>query len=180
MHFWRPIGCVWQQTRMHCSYYRMPKNNNNFFSTHSQLSGQPENNTKTSFSHSPSPFPCNHCQYWHLYCFTILGSTPNVIHSVEQRLLRNRLRSDAATFRNLLRERLQRAFTHTNQLHWTAQYTLCIQIAFTSELAICTYKLYCAQKIFKKNTSQLRWQYGRKSIYKNFINTSRSKASCFL
>ena len=29
-------------------------------------------------------------QYWHLYCFAILGSTSTVIHSVKQRLLRNR------------------------------------------------------------------------------------------
>ena len=28
-------------------------------------------------------------QYWHLYCFAILGSTSAVIHSVNQRLLRN-------------------------------------------------------------------------------------------
>ena len=32
-------------------------------------------------------------QYWHLYCFTILGSTSTVIHSVKQRLLKNRPRS---------------------------------------------------------------------------------------
>ena len=32
-------------------------------------------------------------QYWHLYCFAILGLTSTVIHSVKQRLLRNQPRS---------------------------------------------------------------------------------------
>ena len=43
---------------------------------------------------SPSiPFPQYFLQlqqYWHLYCFAILVSTSTVIHSVKQRLLRNR------------------------------------------------------------------------------------------
>ena len=79
---------------------------------------------KTFFVHAPSPFPGN-ClqllQWWHLHCFAILGSTFILIHSVKQRLLRNRPGSDAATSRDFLRERLQRAFTRANQLHWTAQ-----------------------------------------------------------
>ena len=37
-------------------------------------------------------------QYWHLYCFTILGSTSTVIYSVKQRLLRNQPRSNTATY----------------------------------------------------------------------------------
>ena len=58
----------------------------------------------------------------------------SVIHNMKQRLLRNRPGSDAATSHNFLRERLQRAFTRANQLHWTAHkynfinymlYTLC-------------------------------------------------------
>ena len=49
--------------------------------------------------------------------FAILGSTSIVIHSVKQRLLRNQPGSDAATSRDFLSERLQRAFTHANQLH---------------------------------------------------------------
>ena len=56
-------------------------------------------------------------QWWHLYCFAILGSASIVIHSVKQRLLRNRPGSDAATSRDFLRKRLQRAFTRANQLH---------------------------------------------------------------
>ena len=58
-------------------------------------------------------------QWWHLYCFTFLGSTSIVIHSMKQRLLRNQPGSDAATSRDFLRERLQRAVTPANQLHWT-------------------------------------------------------------
>ena len=61
-------------------------------------------------------------QWWHLYWFAILGSTSIVTHSVKQRLLRNQPGSDAATSCDFLRKRLQRAFTRTNQLHWTAQY----------------------------------------------------------
>ena len=64
-------------------------------------------------------------KYLQFYCFTVLGSTSIVIHSVKQRLLRNRPGSDAATSRDFLRERLQRAFTRANQLHWTAQQTTC-------------------------------------------------------
>ena len=45
-----------------------------------------------------------------------------VTHSVKQHLLRNRPGSDAATSRDFLRERLQKAFTRANQLHGTAQY----------------------------------------------------------
>ena len=41
---------------------------------------------------------------------------------MKQRLLRNQPRSDAATSRDFLHERLQRAFTRANQLHWTAHY----------------------------------------------------------
>ena len=36
-------------------------------------------------------------QWWHMYCFAMLGSTSIVIHSVKQRLLRNWPKSDAAT-----------------------------------------------------------------------------------
>ena len=57
-----------------------------------------------------------------MYCFAILVSTSIVIHSVKQRLLRNRPGSDAANSRDFLRERLQREFTRANQLHRTAQY----------------------------------------------------------
>ena len=58
-------------------------------SMNSQSSGQPKNDAKTQ---PPSPFHGNFLQlqqYWHLYCFTILGSTSTVIYSVKQRLLRN-------------------------------------------------------------------------------------------
>ena len=64
-----------------------------FFSTNSRSSGQPKNDAKTLFFHPQSPFHGNFFQpqqYWHLYGFAILGSTSTVIHSVKQRLLRNR------------------------------------------------------------------------------------------
>ena len=74
---------------------------------------------KTTRRHffSPSfPFPRYFLQlqqWWLLYCFAILGSISIVIHSVKQRLLRNRPGSDAATSRDFLRERLlvQTSFT---------------------------------------------------------------------
>ena len=81
--------------------------------------------TQTLLFHPPSPFPSNFLQlqqWWHLHCFAILGSTFTVIHSVKQRILRNWPGSDAATSHDVSRERLQRVFTHANQLHRTAQY----------------------------------------------------------
>ena len=63
------------------------------FLMNSRSSGQPKNDAKTLFSPPSFPFPWYFLQlqqYWHLYCFTILGSTSTVIHSVKQRLLRNR------------------------------------------------------------------------------------------
>ena len=44
-----------------CSCYRMPKNA--YFSMNLQSSGQPKNDVKTLFFHSPSPFPCDFCKY---------------------------------------------------------------------------------------------------------------------
>ena len=72
--------------------------------------------------HPLSPVILQLQQWWHLCCFTILGSTSIVIHSVKQCLLRNRPGSDVATPRDFLGKRLQWAFTHANQLHWTVQY----------------------------------------------------------
>ena len=43
---------------------------------------------------------------------------------MKQRPLRNRPGSDAPASRDFSRERLQRAFTRANQLHWTAQYII--------------------------------------------------------
>ena len=63
-------------------------------------------------------------QWWHLYCFTMLGSTSIVIYHVKQCLLRNRPGSDATTSHNFLHERLQKALTCANQFHRTAQYSL--------------------------------------------------------
>ena len=79
---------------------------------------------KDTFFPPSIPFPWYFLQlqqWWHLYCFAVLGSTSIVIHSMKQHLLRNWPGSDAATSHDFLRERLRRAFTHANQLHWTAQ-----------------------------------------------------------
>ena len=75
------------------------------------------------FPHPPSPFPGNfcNCNSGGINSFQILGSASIVIHSMKQHLLRNQPRSDAATSRDFLHKRLQRAFTHANQLHWTAR-----------------------------------------------------------
>ena len=79
------------------------------------------NNAKILFSPPSIPFFFRYFlqlqQWWQLYCFAILGSTSIVIYSVKQCLLRNRPGSDAATSRDFLHERLQRAFTCANQLH---------------------------------------------------------------
>ena len=83
-----------------------------------------KNDPKTLIFPPSIPFPSYFSQlqqFWHLYCLAILGSTSIVIHSVKQRLLRNRPGSDAGTSRDFLRERLQRAFTRANQLHCIAQ-----------------------------------------------------------
>ena len=55
---------------------------------------------KDTFFPPSIPFPWYFLQlqqYWHLYCFAILGSTFTVIHSVKQCLLRNQPGCDAAT-----------------------------------------------------------------------------------
>ena len=58
-------------------------------------------------------------QYWHLYCFAILGSTSTVIHSVKQRRYSEIgpevPRCDLSRLTQFLRERLQSAFTLANQ-----------------------------------------------------------------
>ena len=64
------------------------------FSTNSRSSDQPQNRRRKDTFCLPSiPFPRSFLQLqqnWHLYCFAILISTSTVIHSVKQRLLRNR------------------------------------------------------------------------------------------
>ena len=92
----------------------MPQNVN-FSRTHDLLVGQ----KMTRFLHPPSPFPSK--QWWHLYCIAIHGLAFIVIHSVTQRLLRNRPGSNTVTSHNFLCERLQRTFIRANQLHWTTQ-----------------------------------------------------------
>ena len=132
--------CAWQQAITCCSCYRTPPRPPPpppppifffffFFFFKSPRTRDLLVSQKTMqrhfFCHAPSPFPGNFWklqQWWHLHCFAIIGSTSIVIHSVKQRLLRNRPGSDAATSRDFLRERLQRAFTRANQLHWTARY----------------------------------------------------------
>ena len=111
---------------------------NTFFQrTRNLLVSPPKKKSKYPFFPPSTPFPGHFFQlqqWWHLYCFAILGSTSIVIHSVKQRLHRNRPGSDAGTSRDFLRERLQRAFTRANQLHRTAH---------SSKLADEPITIYC-------------------------------------
>ena len=126
-HFWRPVVrmCLVASNNLLLVLQDAPKNFfssfflSSFFSTNSRSSDLPKNDAKTLFStlHPLSTVILQLQQWWHLYCFAILGSTSTVIHSVKQRLLRNRPGSDAATSRDFMRDRLQRAFTRANQLH---------------------------------------------------------------
>ena len=95
-----------------------------FFSTKLRSSGHPKNDAKTLSFHPPSPFHGIFATATVLAFVLLPNSRFNFhcyIHSVKQRLLRNRPGSEAATSRDFLREKLQRAFTRANQLHWTAQ-----------------------------------------------------------
>ena len=58
-----------------------------FLNTNSRSSGQPKNDAKTFSPHPPAPFLGN---LYNCNSIAILGSTSTVIHSVKQRLLRNR------------------------------------------------------------------------------------------
>ena len=63
------------------------------FSMNLRSTGQPKNDAKTLFSHPPSDFHGNFCNCNSIgicTAFVILGSTSTVIHSMKQRLLRNR------------------------------------------------------------------------------------------
>ena len=114
---------VWQQGTTCCSCYRMPQNAFFFLSLSLHeiaIFWSAKNDAKTLFSPPSISFPRNFLQLqklWHLYCFAILCSTSVVIHSMKQRLVRNRPGSDAATSCDFLRERLRRAFTRANKLH---------------------------------------------------------------
>ena len=57
-----------------------------FFSHKLTISWSAKNNNADIFFHPQSPFPCNFCEH---NCFAIPGSTSIVIHSMNQRLLRN-------------------------------------------------------------------------------------------
>ena len=75
-----------------CSCFRMPQNA--FFLRTRDLLVSPKT-TQRHFLFTLHPLSTviflQLQQYWHLYCFAILISTSTVIHSVKQRLLRNRL-----------------------------------------------------------------------------------------
>ena len=91
-----------------------------FLSTKSRSSCQQKKTTRRQLFSSLHPlfrYFLHLQQWWHLYCFAILGSASIVINSVKQHLLRNQPGSDAATSHDFLRERLLRALTRANQLH---------------------------------------------------------------
>ena len=121
-HFWRSIVSVsGNKQKLVVRAIGCPKKC--ILSTHWRFC-QPENAAKKdTWFHPPSPFPRNSCKRnSNGLCTVLQYSNFNfrckfVIHS----LLRNRPGSGAATSRDFLRERLQRAFTLANQLRWIAQ-----------------------------------------------------------
>ena len=93
--------------------------------TNSRLFGQPKSDVKTLFFHLPSPFPCNICNcnsgsictaslFW-VKLLLLYRAWTNAYSEIGPEVT-------AATFRDVLRKRLRRAFTRANQLYWTAQY----------------------------------------------------------
>ena len=81
----------WQQVITCCSCYRMLQNAF-FLRTRDLLVSQKTMQRHFFFVQPSVPFPRYFWQlqqYWHLYCFAILGSTSTVIHRVKQLLLRN-------------------------------------------------------------------------------------------
>ena len=101
------------QARNCCLCYRMPKYtlfpcNHDFLISWKKM--------QRHFSPSSITFPLQFLhtqQKWHLYCFTVLGSTSNVIHSVNENLSEIGPEVAAATYRDFLRKGLQRAFIHS-------------------------------------------------------------------
>ena len=91
-----------------CSCYRMLRNA--FFPrTRDFLVSRKTMQRHFFQSHPPSPFPGNCLNYNNggiLYCFESLGSTSFVIHSVNQRLLRNRPGSDSYNLLRLLAQKI--------------------------------------------------------------------------
>ena len=85
---------VWQQARTCCLSCRMPQNA--FFPQTCDLVSQKM--TQRHFFPPSIPFPGYFLQLqqqWQMHCFSILGSTSIVIHSVKQHLLRNQPGSDS-------------------------------------------------------------------------------------
>ena len=90
------------------------------FPTKLQSSGQPKIDAKTFFSPTLHPLSPNIFAAATVVAFVLLCNSRFNFHcytQLKQRLLRNQLGSDAATSRDFLRERLQRAFTRAKQLH---------------------------------------------------------------
>ena len=114
----------------------MPQNA--FFSTNLRSSGQPKNDAKTLFffsTHHPLStvifatatilaFGLLRSSRFSFHCYTQREATPT------QKLARK----CAATSRDLLRKRLQSAFTLANQLRWIAQYAGLFCILWLSKL----------------------------------------------
>ena len=107
-----------------CSCYRMPKtkNKNAAFPPRLNLqsSGQPKNDARTlSFSHPPSPFPCNFrtrdrsgictASQFYVQLPLLYTASTNAYSEISPEVA-------AATFRDFLRKRLGRAFTRANYL----------------------------------------------------------------
>ena len=110
--------CVWQQARTCCSYRATGCQKMHFFPSHLQSSGQPKTVAKSVFP----PFPCNSCKCYSSGVCTALQFQLPLLY-VLWRNAYSELSPEVAAgpFRDFLRERLWRVFTHANQLHRTAQ-----------------------------------------------------------
>ena len=129
--------CVWQQAVTCCSCYRMPQNDMFFHELAIFWSA------KKQCKDTLHPLSLVIFATATVVAFILLRNSRFNFHCyTQQHLLRNLPRSDAATTRNFLRERLQRAFTRANQLHWTAQQLYCMEAStqqvFSSDLG-CIY-----------------------------------------
>ena len=107
------LKAFWQQAITCCSCYKMPQNT--FFPRNHDLPVSKKHDTDTFF-YPTSPFPGNFCK---VVAFVLLHNSRFNFHCYTQREVtptQKSARKCAATSRDFLRERLQSAFTLTNQL----------------------------------------------------------------
>ena len=114
-HFWKPVVrmCMATSNNLLLVLWDAPKRI--FFLRTGDLLISPKTTQRHFFFPPSIPFPRYFLQlqqYWHLYCFAILSN----FTQREAMPIQKSARKCAATSRDLLRERLQRAFTLANQI----------------------------------------------------------------